>query len=127
MWDRITAARLSQDRRWGALAGMRNPDFLNAPLFKDFAKEFEARHRYVPDSVPSHGYDAMLVVLDAARRGEPSAEGVLRGLGDIKEFTGVNGTVKFTPDREITTDQSFWKIQKGAFTQYRLVPYDQVK
>jgi branched-chain amino acid transport system substrate-binding protein len=100
---------------------------LNAPLFKDFAKEFEARHRYVPDSVPSHGYDAMLVVLEAARRGEPSAEGVLRGLGAIKEFTGVNGTVKFTPDREIVTDQSFWKIQKGAFAQYRVLPYDQVK
>jgi uncharacterized protein YecE (DUF72 family) len=35
VWDRITARRLSQDRRWGSLAGMRNPDFLNAPLFAD--------------------------------------------------------------------------------------------
>ncbi|MGH7701138.1 MAG: DUF72 domain-containing protein [Gemmatimonadales bacterium] len=34
VWDRITAKRLSQDRRWGPLAGMRNPDFLNAELFK---------------------------------------------------------------------------------------------
>lgn len=35
VWDRITAKRLSQDPRWGPLAGMRNPDFLNADLFKD--------------------------------------------------------------------------------------------
>jgi len=35
VWDRITAARLSKDRRWGPLAGMRNPDFLNGELFKD--------------------------------------------------------------------------------------------
>lgn len=35
VWDRITAKRLSGDRRWGSLAGMRNPDFLNADLFKE--------------------------------------------------------------------------------------------
>jgi uncharacterized protein YecE (DUF72 family) len=35
VWDRITARRLNQDRRWGNLAGLRNPDFLDAQLFKD--------------------------------------------------------------------------------------------
>jgi uncharacterized protein YecE (DUF72 family) len=35
VWDRITAKRLNQDPRWGSLAGMRNPDFLNAELFRD--------------------------------------------------------------------------------------------
>lgn len=35
VWDRITAKRLSQDRRWGDLAGQRNPDFLNAALFTE--------------------------------------------------------------------------------------------
>ena len=35
VWDRITARRFNQDRRWGNLAGLRNPDFQNAQLFKD--------------------------------------------------------------------------------------------
>jgi len=35
VWDRITAKRFNQDRRWGNLAGQRNPDFLNADLFKE--------------------------------------------------------------------------------------------
>lgn len=35
VWDRITARRFNQDRRWENLAGQRNPDFLNAGLFKD--------------------------------------------------------------------------------------------
>src|SRR3989442_4652669 len=35
VWDRITARRFNQDRRWANLAGERNPDFLNAQLFKD--------------------------------------------------------------------------------------------
>ncbi|MGH7614581.1 MAG: DUF72 domain-containing protein [Gemmatimonadales bacterium] len=35
VWDRITARRFNQDRRWGNHAGQRNPDFLNAQLFKD--------------------------------------------------------------------------------------------
>ena len=34
VWDRITARRFTQDRRWGNLSGLRNPDFLNAELFK---------------------------------------------------------------------------------------------
>jgi len=35
VWERITAKRLSQDAGQPGLAGMRNPDFLNASLFKD--------------------------------------------------------------------------------------------
>lgn len=35
VWDRITAKRLGQDTPQPGLAGMRNPDFLNASLFKD--------------------------------------------------------------------------------------------
>jgi len=35
VWDRITARRFNQDGRWGNLAGLRNPDFLNAPLFQE--------------------------------------------------------------------------------------------
>lgn len=35
VWDRITARRFNQDARWGNLAGLRNPDFLNADLFKE--------------------------------------------------------------------------------------------
>lgn len=35
VWDRITARRFNQDRRWGNFSGLRNPDFLNVQLFKD--------------------------------------------------------------------------------------------
>lgn len=35
VWDRITARRFNQDRRWGNFSGERNPDFLNAQLFMD--------------------------------------------------------------------------------------------
>jgi uncharacterized protein YecE (DUF72 family) len=35
VWDRITANRLGQDAPQPGLAGMKNPDFLNAALFKD--------------------------------------------------------------------------------------------
>src|SRR5213079_2373647 len=35
VWDRITAKRLSQDVGQPGLAGMRNPEFLNAAVFKD--------------------------------------------------------------------------------------------
>jgi uncharacterized protein YecE (DUF72 family) len=35
VWDRITARRFNQDTRWGNLSGQRNPDFLNADLFKE--------------------------------------------------------------------------------------------
>lgn len=35
VWDRLTARRFNQDRRWGTMAGQPNPSFLNAQLFKD--------------------------------------------------------------------------------------------
>ena len=35
VWERITAKRFGQDAPQPGLAGMRNPDFLNASLFKD--------------------------------------------------------------------------------------------
>ena len=43
VWDRITAKRFNQDRRWGNLAGQLNPDFLNAALFKDAVLQPYAR------------------------------------------------------------------------------------
>ncbi|MGH7568836.1 MAG: DUF72 domain-containing protein [Gemmatimonadales bacterium] len=43
VWDRITARRLSQDPRWGNLAGQRNPDFLNTGLFTEAVLEPYAR------------------------------------------------------------------------------------
>ena len=66
VWDRITAKRVSQDVGQPGLAGMRNPDFLNAALFKDsvlgpysrafrdhagcFVFEFQAMHgKDLPD------------------------------------------------------------------------------
>jgi uncharacterized protein YecE (DUF72 family) len=33
VWDRITAKRFGSSPKWGNLAGMKNPDFLNAGLF----------------------------------------------------------------------------------------------
>jgi len=35
VWDRITAKRVGQDAPQPGLAGLKNPDFLNATLFKD--------------------------------------------------------------------------------------------
>ncbi len=43
VWDRITARRLSQDPRWGNLAGQKNPDFLNVALFRESVLEPYAR------------------------------------------------------------------------------------
>jgi uncharacterized protein YecE (DUF72 family) len=35
VWDRITAKRFGGSPKWGNLAGMQNPDFLNAELFAE--------------------------------------------------------------------------------------------
>jgi len=35
VWDRITARRFIRDRRWGALSGKLNPDFLSPALFTE--------------------------------------------------------------------------------------------
>ena len=43
VWDRITAMRLGQDSPQPGFAGMRNPDFLNAALFKDNVLEAYSR------------------------------------------------------------------------------------
>src|SRR5688572_708163 len=35
VWDRITAKRFGGSPKWGNLAGIKNPDFLNADLFNE--------------------------------------------------------------------------------------------
>jgi branched-chain amino acid transport system substrate-binding protein len=100
---------------------------LDSSGYRTFAKAFETKYKYIPDSVASHGHDAMLVLIEATRRGGTTPDAVLKGLGMIDRFTGVNGTIIFTPDREVVAEQSFWKIVNGQFVQYKLIPYDQVK
>lgn len=83
VWDRITAKRLGQDAPQPGLAGMRNPDFLNAGLFKDavlgpydrvfrdhaacFVFEFQAmRGKDLPDPLAwADQLDAFLAALPA--------------------------------------------------------------
>src|SRR5438105_3633900 len=65
VWDRITARRFNQDPRWGNLAGQRNPDFLNAALFKEAV--FEPYER-IRDPQPEVRHDLLRLVAEALRR-----------------------------------------------------------
>ena len=62
---------------------------------KTFVDAFRAKYREAPDLYAAHGYDAVLVLVEAMRQGGDSASAFWKGMRSVHEFPGVTGTLQF--------------------------------
>jgi branched-chain amino acid transport system substrate-binding protein len=62
---------------------------------KAFVDAFRAKYGEVPDLYAAHGYDAVLVLVEAIRQGADSPSAFWKGMRSVHEFPGVTGTLQF--------------------------------
>jgi len=63
---------------------------------KKFLQEFQAKFHQVPDHIAAHSYDALNVIVQAARANKSTAPADIQsGLRGLAGFKGVTGTVTF--------------------------------
>ena len=104
-----------------AYLGKDNPD----PVVQAFRRAYADAYGSDPDAFAALGYDAAHLLMSAIRAaGSADPADVLQALGDIRDFTGVTGSLHYPQDSRIPTKSvSVLRIQDGASAFFRtLVP-----
>lgn len=82
---------------------------------KSFSLAFTAKHHREPTSLAAEGYDALLLLADAAERAEEIApEAIKNALAATKGFAGATGTFGIEPTHDASKPVIVVKIAGGA-------------
>jgi branched-chain amino acid transport system substrate-binding protein len=83
------------------------------PAVARFVKDFRDRYGAVPDLYAAHGYDAVMVVAAALRKGGPVPERIARELLAIQDFHGASGTLGFDPEGDVVQYPRAYIVHQG--------------
>ncbi len=89
------------------------------PQIKAFVKKYQTAFSESPDVWAAHGYDAMLLLVEAMRSHGTTPENIKSGLYAISEFPGVSGTTTIDENGDVIKTARFMTVHEGVF-----VPYD---
>lgn len=85
------------------------------PAVQDFVGKYRRRYNETPDHFAAQGYDAVKVLLFAARRGGRDPAALRSALQGLRRFPGVTGEITFdrfgAPDRPVAVA----RVRAGAF------------
>ncbi|MCP4202595.1 MAG: ABC transporter substrate-binding protein [bacterium] len=65
------------------------------PKIQAFVEAFRSKYGLNPDLYAAHGYDAVMVLVEAFKDGELVATEVWKKVRGLRDFTGVTGTIQF--------------------------------
>ena len=94
--------------------------FRNDPLTKDFNARFKAKHGYDPDSFAAHGYDTLMVLWQAVKRGGLNRTRIRDALAETKDFHGVTGMISFDHRGNDMRGVDFAVVKDGKFLPLRM-------
>jgi branched-chain amino acid transport system substrate-binding protein len=84
-----------------------------------FYEAFRARYKEDPQNFASNAYDAVKVIAEAAAKNGYSAEGIRKGLADIKDYHGASGQLTFDEKGDVIQTMRVMQISGG-----KIVPAD---
>jgi branched-chain amino acid transport system substrate-binding protein len=89
------------------------------PIVQEFVIAFKNRFVKEPDVWSAHGYDALLLVVQAMRNKGITADNIKEGLYGIKDFPGVSGKTTFDINGDVVKDARFLTVKNGEFISYK--------
>ncbi len=88
------------------------PGVVKTKAAENFLKTWREKYGKDPEVYAAHGYDAVAVILEAIRMGEPTPAAIQKNLLAVKNFEGVSGTIKsFSADGDVEKDVVIVKIE----------------
>jgi len=94
--------------------------FRDDPLTKDFNERYEKKHGYEPDSFAAHGYDTLMVLWQAVKRGGLNRTRIRDALAETKNFHGVTGMISFDHRGNDMRGVTFAVVKDGKFLPLRM-------
>lgn len=83
-----------------------------------YVDAFEKAYGRKPDTIASHGYDAVMVMAEAIKKGGITAKGIRGALMKIKDYPGVTGTMTMEDSGDVMKDIEFKTVKNGKFVKY---------
>jgi len=90
------------------------------PLTQAFNARFEKKHGYEPDSFAAHGYDTLMVLWQAVKRGGLNRTRIRDALAETKDFHGVTGMISFDHRGNDMRGVTFAVVADGKFLPLRM-------
>ncbi len=83
----------------------------------EFKSDFENKYGEQPDVYAAYAYDALLIVAEAFRQGDASADGVKTALYQIRDFEGVTGRTSIDLNGEVDKPFGIVEVRNGGFQE----------
>jgi branched-chain amino acid transport system substrate-binding protein len=87
---------------------------------RSFVAAYRAKYGENPDLYAAHGYDAMLVLLEALRQGGPQPSSFWKGMRSIRAFSGVTGALQFDEKGDVKKFPRVYVIKDGEPLNYEV-------
>jgi branched-chain amino acid transport system substrate-binding protein len=88
------------------------PGVVRTEAADKFIQDWEKKYGKEPEVYAAHGYDALAVILEAIKMGEPTATSIQKNLFKITNFDGASGTIKkFNANGDVEKDVVIVKIE----------------
>jgi branched-chain amino acid transport system substrate-binding protein len=86
-----------------------------SPLSQKFVADFKTKNGKDPDQFGAQAYAGAFILANAVKSGGADREGILKGLGQVKNLDTVLGAFSFTDGRDGAYDAVPLEIQNGVY------------
>lgn len=88
------------------------------PAVASFIAAFEAKHGHPPGIWAAHGYDALMVLVEAMQEGGTRPSDLWKGMRSIRNFQGASGVIQFDERGDVSKFPRTYVVKDGQLVDY---------
>jgi branched-chain amino acid transport system substrate-binding protein len=88
------------------------------PTIRTFIEGYRAKYTLEPDLYAAHGYDSLLVLAEALKKGGRTSSEFWKGIRSIRDFSGATGTVQFDERGDVQKFPRVYVVNEGLLVDY---------
>lgn len=90
----------------------------DVPVVREFVDAYEAKYGLAPDLYAAHGYDAMMVLAQAAVEGGTLPTEFWQAIRSLRDFAGATGTIQFDERGDVQKFPRVYVVNGGELIDY---------
>ena len=88
------------------------------PIIRNFIDAYRAKYNLEPDLYAAHGYDSVMVLVEALKIGGRTSSEFWKGIRSIRDFSGATGTVQFDERGDVQKFPRVYVVNEGLLVDY---------
>lgn len=88
------------------------------PIIRNFIDAYRAKYSLEPDLYAAHGYDSVMVLVEALKIGGRTSSEFWKGIRSIRDFSGATGTVQFDERGDVQKFPRVYVVNEGLLVDY---------